>query len=234
MSDSRARELWGKKFDVVEEGLDEYQITEFVDELIQERDTLLEQRNSLLSYIRLTKKIVGMENEQRTDSGQQAEDRVASILSGVGEDIQPEVKTIEPEPKQVTRAELPKATEVMEVSEDHTLYQGEVELEIPPPVDPTELLQFERRLRDSFPLKIVSTDGSTAKGCLIIVLLTELQPLLQGLMKMPEVEKAIEELDTSSQTKWSLLENLRSTKGKRIVVTLRKGYIHGPIDGGTR
>ena len=59
MSNNEARELWGRKFSVVEEGLDEGEITEFLGELIQQRDTLLEQINSLLSTSGFTKLWVG-------------------------------------------------------------------------------------------------------------------------------------------------------------------------------
>ena len=98
-----------------------------------------------------------------------------------------------------------------------------MELQILPPVDTTELFHFERRLRNSFQLKILGTDGSPSKGSLIIALLTEPQPLVQGLKQMPEVEEAVEELDTSSKVKEGLLWRFRSTQGKRILVTLGKG-----------
>lgn len=217
MSDSKIRKLWGRKFDVVEEGLDESQVTEFVDTLIQERDTLLEQRDSLLSYIRLSKKIVGMQDELPSSSGQQA-----GIVTEVGQDTQPKVETTEL--KQAMQPVLAEATKIAEASkEGYALYQGEVELQILPPVDTTELFQFERRLRNSFELKILGTDGSPSKGSLIIALLTEPQPLVQGLKQMPEVEEAVEELDTSSKVKEGLLWRFRSTQGKRILVTLGKG-----------
>lgn len=222
MSDSKIRELWGRKFDVVEEGLDESQVTEFVDTLIQERDTLLEQRDSLLSYIRLSKKIVGMQDELPSSSGQQAENTAAGIVTEVGQDTQPKVETTEL--KQAMQPVLAEASKIAEAGkEGYALYQGEVELQILPPVDTTELFQFERRLRNSFQLKILGTDGSPSKGSLIIALLTEPQPLLQSLKQMPEVEEAVEELDTSSKVKEGLLWRFRSTQGKRILVTLGKG-----------
>ncbi len=217
MSDSNGRELWGRKFDVAEEGLDEGQVTEFVDELIQERDTLLEQRDSLLSYVRLSKKIVGMENEQTGSSRQQAENMAARTVTEVGQGIQPKVETTELEQ---TTPVLPEATEIAGAGKEETaLYQGEVELAILPPVDAAQLLQFERSLRNSFELEILSTDGSPSKGSLIIALLTEPQPLLRGLKQMPEVE----ELDTSAQAEGILPSRFRNKPGRRIWVTLNKG-----------
>ena len=115
------------------------------------------------------------------------------------------------------------ATRIAEVSrEAPVLYQGEVELEILPPADATEVLQFERRLRNSFEFKLLSTEGSPSKGSLVTLLLTEPQPLLQGLKQMPEVRGAVEEPIISSQEKGRLRSRFKSKGGKRILVTLGK------------
>ncbi len=242
MKDSRIKELWGKKFNVVEEGLDEDEVTEFVDELIKERDTLLEQRDSLLSYVRLSKKIVGMENEQKMDSGQktgdvaykvesevaqdiQQESRASRIVAEVEQGIQSEIKTTE-----LAQSVLPSVVEAAEVGEEAALYQGEIGLEIQPPIDAFELIEFERRLQDSFQLKILSTDGSPSRGCLIVVTLAEPQPLVQGLNQMPDVEKAEEQPGDSSHIKGSLFENFKGEKRKRILVTLIGSSINKSID----
>lgn len=222
MGDSKGRKLWGKKFDVVEEGLDESQIAEFVDELIRERDTLLEQRDSLLSYIKLSKGTVEREDKQTGSSGQQAENREAGIVTEVEQDIQPEMETTELE--QAMQPMLPEAMQAMEEGgEESSLYQGELELAILPPVDEDGLLQFERGLLESFQLKILSTDGSPSKGSLIIVQIGEPQSFLQGLKQMPEVEEAVEELGTSSQVTGVPPWRFRSKQERRILVTLSKG-----------
>jgi len=219
MSHGKVRELRGRKFDVVQQGLDEGQVAEFIDELIQQRDTLLEQINSLLSYIRFSKSMVGKQDEPIGSSGQQVENRATGTVTEMDQDIQPAVETIEIE--QATPV-LPEATKAAEAGkkEEPALYQGELELAILPPVDEAGLLQFGRRLRNSFQLKILSTDGSPSKGSLIAVLLSEPQPLLQGLKQIPEVKEAVEELDTSAQVKGTLPSLFKNKQGERIWVTL--------------
>jgi len=129
---------------------------------------------------------------------------------------------VEPtELEQVTQSVLPEAIKATEEGkEDLDLYQGELQLAILPPIDEAGLLQFERRLRDSFGLQLLSIDGSPSKGCLILVLLNEPQPLLQGLKQMSEVKEVAEELDTSAQVEEVLPSLFKNKRGRRIWVTL--------------
>ncbi len=272
MSDREIRVLGGKKFDVVEQGLDEGQVAEFFSELVRQRDTLLEQINSLLSYIRVSKDMVGKGDEPAGSSGQQAEDGLAEIAIEAEQGIQPAMETAELEQmaqtalseastameavkedpalyqgeqaedrpagiaieaeqgihpametteiEQMAQTALPEASTAMEaVKEDPALYQGELELAVLPPVNAVGLLQFERKLRNSFQLKILSTDGSPSKGGLITVLVSEPQPLLQNLKQIPEVNEVGEELDISAQEK-GIPPLFKNKQGKRIWVTL--------------
>ena len=222
MNDGRIRELWGRKIDVVKEGLDQAQVAKFIDELIAQRGILLEQINTLLSYIRLSKGMVIKDDELTVSSEQQAENKIGRIVTETGQGIQPEVKTTELE--QATPLLPLEAVKASEVGgEKPALYQGEVELAILPPVNPVGLLQFQRTLRDSFQLNIMSTDGSPSKGSLITVLLGEPQPLLQGLKQIPEVKEAAEEPDTSTQIRGGLPSLFKSNQKKRIWITLGKG-----------
>lgn len=219
MSNNEVRELCGRKFSVVEEGLDEGEITEFLGELVQQRDTLLEQINSLLSYIRLHKLMGGKKDKLTDNSEPQAGNLATKTVTEAKKDVHPVMETAEPE--QVTQPVPPEANKAINAGEEEKppLYQGELELAILPPVDATGLLQFERKLRDSFQLQILRTAGSPSKGSLITVLLSEPQPLLKGLKQIPEVKDAAEELDTSAQAEGtSSLFN--SKQGKKIWVTL--------------
>jgi len=223
MSQSKVKTLWGRKFNVVKEGLDEKQVVEFVDEIIGQRDTLLAERRSLLSYIRPYKTNVEKEHKPAGNPGQEAKNMTAEAVTEAGQAAQPEAEATEPEK---TRPPVPLGAAGAEVSIDEaSLYQGEVELVIPPPVDAVKLLRFTRRLVDSLNLKIVSTEGSQSKGSLIIVLLDEPQPLLQSLRQMPEVEEAIKESDALSQAteipSWRFTSNQRG----KIWVTLSKGQL---------
>ena len=52
-------ERWGRRFKRANSGLDEEQITSFVNELIRERDMLLKQQEHIFSLIRLAEKAIG-------------------------------------------------------------------------------------------------------------------------------------------------------------------------------
>jgi len=218
MSKSRVKELGGRKFDVVEEGLDEEQVAAFIDELIQQRDTLLNQVNSLLSYIRFSKNMAGKENEPIGSSEQEAGNKAAGTVTGVSQNRQPVVEPAELEEE--SRSALPEAIKAIEGAEEPDLYHGELELAILPPVDPAKLLQFERRLRDSFELSILSMHGSPSKGGLITVRLSQPQPLLQSLNQIPGVKEAAEEIDTPIQVNGNLPSLFKNKHKRRIWVTL--------------
>jgi len=221
MSQDKVRERWGEKFNVVEEGLDENQVVNFVDELIQQRDTLEEQRNSLLTYIRLSRSLVAKKEESTEISNRQADNVMTDGVNRLDQGFQAVIEN--KEPNQVTPLLSPEATEAETDREKPVLYHSEVELAILPPVDVLALLQFERGLKNAFELKIVSMDGSPSKGSLITVLLGRPQSLLQGLKQMPEVEEAVDEMDTPSNVTTILPWRFISKQGARIWVTLRQG-----------
>ena len=221
ISEIPTRELWGRKFNIAQQGLDENQVIEFIDMLIQQRDTLLEQVNSLLSYIRLSKSMVGREEKLTSSSKQLDENETVKIVAEVVQDIQAEMKTTEPEP--VTQPVSPEATKAAETGkEDNTFYQGEVELAIQPSINAVELFKFQRMLLDSFQLKILGTNGSPSKGAIVIVLLNEPQPLLQALNQMTQVKEAVEDLSASAEIKGTT-PLFKNNQGKRIQITLNKG-----------
>ena len=97
MSESPIRELWGREFNIGQQGLDEQQVIDFVDALIQQRDTLLEQVNSLLSYIRLSKSMSAKDERLLSNSKHPDENEAAKIEAEVVQDIQAEMKPTEPE-----------------------------------------------------------------------------------------------------------------------------------------
>lgn len=222
MRNSRVKELWGRKFDVVKGGLAESQVVDFVDELIQQRDASLEEKESLLSCISLLKGVIRQAEKLISGSGRQAKSRAARAVTKVEQDTKSEVKAIES--KQVAPPALSETTRPDETigEKELTLYQGELELAIPPPIDATELLQFERRLRNSVPLRILGTDGSPSKGSLIIVFLGEPQPLVHSLKQIPEVKDVAEELDIPSEVKGRLIPCFKNGHRKRIWLTIGK------------
>ena len=228
MGNRKVSKLWRRRFDVVNEGLDESQVVEFVDGLILERDTLQEQVNSLLAYIGLSKRLVEGEGDIEGSSGEgvevevtDAENSLTNIAAEVWQDIQPEVESTES--GQVMESLLPKvAGAAAEGTGDSSLYQGELELAILPPLDATGLLQFEKRLQNSFQMRIIRTSGSPSEGSLITIWLNEPQSVLQGLRQMPGVKKAVEKLDASTIA-GGTSALLNNKHGERIWVILSKG-----------
>ena len=216
MSQNKVKNLWGRKFHIVKEGLDENQIADFVDEIMEQRDTLLAERKSLLAYIRPYKSAV---DKQEGSPGQQTENTATGIMTEVVPDTQPQMEATELD--QTMPPALPEVAEAETGQEEFTHYQGEVELAILPPVDAMKLLQFERNLVNSFDLKLVSIDGAQSKGVLITVLLNEPQPLLRALRQMPEVEEAKDgQTPIPSQISEVPPWRFRSNQGERIWVTL--------------
>jgi len=235
MINSRVKKLWGREFDLVEEGLDESQVVDFVEEFIQQRDACLEENKSLLSCIKLIKEVIRQVERLPSSGGRQAKSKVARTATKVEQDTQSEVGAIELEQdtqSEVGAIELEQAApsaslETARVDEtigekEMALYQGELELAIPPPIDAAELLQFERELRNSFPLRILGTEGSPSKGSLIIVFLGEPQPLVHSLKQIPEVKDAAEELDIPSEVKGMLMPRFKNGHRKRIWLTIGK------------
>jgi hypothetical protein len=223
-NDNKVRELWGTKFDVVKEGLAETQVVDFVDEIIRQQRALQEERDSLLACLRLIKGVIKHSEKLSSSDGQQAKSMTAEAVTEVEQDTQFEVKAIESD--QVAPPAPPEATaaaETVSASEKElVLYQGELELAIPPPVDAAELLQFERGLQNFLPLKILGTDGEPSKGCLIIIFLSEPQPLVHSLKQIPEVKDIVEDLDIPSEVKGTLIPRFKNKHRKRIWVTIGK------------
>jgi len=222
MISSRVKKLWGREFDLVEEGLAESQVVDFVEELIWQRDACLEEKKSLLSCLKLIKEVIRQVERLPGSSGRQAKNVAARAATKMEQDTQSEVGAIELE-----QAAPPASSETARVDEtigekEMALYQGELELAIPPPIDAAELLQFERKLRNSFPLRILGTEGSPSKGSLIIVFLGEPQPLVHSLKQIPEVKDAAEELDIPSKVKGMLMPRFKNGHRKRIWLTIGK------------
>jgi cell division septum initiation protein DivIVA len=78
--------------------------------------------------------------------------------------------------------------------ENSELYDGTVELVIPPPLAPTRLLKLVRQLRRNRQISVLNTDISLAKGARIKLFLRTRIPLLTILEAIPEVEKVSGEL----------------------------------------
>jgi cell division septum initiation protein DivIVA len=95
---------------------------------------------------------------------------------------------------EVKQAIPPSGQEGEGKEENSELYDGTVELVIPPPVAPTRLLKLVRQLRRTRQISILNLDVSLAKGARIKLFLRTRIPLLKILEAIPEVEKVSGEL----------------------------------------
>jgi len=109
--------------------------------------------------------------------------------------------------------------------DSNVLYDGQIELAMPPPVDMAQLIRFRRNLQSIKHLKVLRTTGSWNEGSIITALIDKPLPLIDLLIEMPEVEKAeLLVLDDDTDTHFDSGEAHEAKSGslpkKRIVVTL--------------
>ena len=74
MGTKMARQLWGRDFDIVKEGLDESQVAMFITELIGERDVLLQRQDHLSSLTKLAERTIAEADRLAEDIRREAEE----------------------------------------------------------------------------------------------------------------------------------------------------------------
>lgn len=101
------------------------------------------------------------------------------------------------------------------------LYDGNVELVIPPPIAPDRLLKLGRQLRHTPQIRALSLKGSLVQGVRIKLFLRARIPLLNILKAIPEVEKVSGGLKKANETHHTrqISDELSS---KSIVVVLKR------------
>ena len=128
---------------------------------------------------------------------------------------QPEMITEEPQ-----ELPTPVREEEEEKEEDLALYEGTVELAIPPPVGLDRMLQLHKNLRHIPQIEVMNLGVSRDKGITIRLFLDSPIPLLKLLGDLPEVEKALEPLRGAKNA------DSQKAAGKpplrKIIVTTRK------------
>ena len=83
MREKVARQLCGRDFDIVKEGLDASQVEELVTELVTERDTLLQRQEHLTSLTRLAERSVAEADALAKEIQKEAEDEARSQSSAI-------------------------------------------------------------------------------------------------------------------------------------------------------
>jgi hypothetical protein len=92
MGTKMARQLWGRDFDIVKEGLDESQVAMFITELIGERDELLHRQDHLASLTKLAERTVAeadkLAADIRKDIEEESRSQAAMILAKAEKEAQ--------------------------------------------------------------------------------------------------------------------------------------------------
>lgn len=107
-----------------------------------------------------------------------------------------------------------------EANEALALYEGTVEIAMPPPISLYQMLQLHERLRPIPNVRVLNLGGSVEKGITIRLLLEAPTPLVKLLKGMPEVEKAIDESESKDKSVPSRQGDTMLVK--RIIVSLSK------------
>jgi len=102
-------------------------------------------------------------------------------------------------------------------SESATLYEGNVELIVPPPLGLDKMLQLHKHLRNIPNTKVLNLGVASDKSITVRLLLESPTPLLSVLEDLPEVESAADDQHSVEATKSG-----EKTPVKRIIVTTIK------------
>jgi cell division septum initiation protein DivIVA len=122
---------------------------------------------------------------------------------------------------EVKQALLPSGHECEDKEETPELYDGTVELVIPPPIAPTRLLKFGRQLRHTRQIRVVGLKGSLTQGIRIRLFLRNRIPLLKLLETIPEVEKVTGELKKANEAH-NLAQTRDELSAKTILVRIKR------------
>jgi vacuolar-type H+-ATPase subunit E/Vma4 len=141
-----------------------------------------------------------------------------------------EAEPVKPEPIVHAKAERkikeaqkqpPPSEEKVEVKESPTVYEGIVELLIPPPLGLDRMLQLHKHLRNIPNIEVLNLGVSADKSITIRVKLenpTPLRSILEGLSEVGTTEDAPQDAEVTDSTK----KPGEKTPVKRIIVTTKK------------
>jgi len=122
---------------------------------------------------------------------------------------------------EVRQAVPPSGQEGRDKEKSSALYDGNVELVIPPPIAPDRLLKLGRQLRHTPQIRVLSLKGSLVQGIRIKLFLRARIPLLNILKAIPEVEKISGGLKKANETH-HIRQISDELSSKSIVVVLKR------------
>ena len=209
----KKKQLWGKDFDIVEGGLDEAQVVDFVNGLMEQQkapppDSV---RAVLKTAIADAEQIVASVKTRAQSEAQEEADRImaqANQKAGeIKENSNMAAETEEPDQLQEEAAVADSEKDIVErllkqqlveeragrhkteptKEESQSLYTGEVELTIAKPVNPGMVTKLYNYLQTTPEIKFVRTSGSWDRGTTITVVLDKPISLISVLSaKLPE------------------------------------------------
>jgi cell division septum initiation protein DivIVA len=198
-----------------------------------------EQANRIISEAKQKAEAVAWQARQILNAAKEKAEKEAPLIKQEAQQLRLKTKPLsESQLKAIPQADLKKShsdSGGMEVNqaippsgpeggnkeETPGLYDGTVELVLPPPIALTRLLQFGRQLRHTRQIKVMGLKGSLTQGIRIRLFLRNRIPLLKVLEAIPEVEKVSDELKkangahNASQTRDEL-------SAKNILVRLKR------------
>ncbi len=88
-----------------------------------------------------------------------------------------------------------------ETTENYTdLFEGTIELALPPPVALDQMLQLHKHLKEAPHVEVLNLGGSVEKGITIRILMDNPTPILNIIGDLPEVETVLEEHPDADKT----------------------------------
>ena len=120
-----------------------------------------------------------------------------------------------------SQKQLPPSEEKVESKEEPTLYEGTVELVIPPPIGLDRMLQLHKHLRNIPNIEVLNLGVSADKSITIKVTLEDPTPLRSILEGLPEVEMATDAPQDATMAIPTKKTGERAPV-KRIIVTTKK------------
>ncbi len=208
----KTRRLWGQEFNIVENGLGEEQVVNFVNNLMVELEAA--QRAA-------TARSAGAEAEAENETV-----RIIDPAKDKAEEVEGRAEISEVE--QGVPQEQPDGKETKHnlLEQDRqALYVGEVELAIDKPVDPKMVSILFTYLQTMPDIKLVHTSGSWDRGTTLTVMLDKPVPLI-GLIaaKIPEAEIVPELIERNGNGKGKQSLPLGGKKSvRKIRLAPRKG-----------
>ncbi len=144
-------------------------------------------------------------------------DHVAGIAAVTQATVMLEESVAEPAPSQTV-----KATKQEDVNKSSALYDGIVELVVPPPLGLDRMLQFHKHLRNIPNTKVMNLGVSSDKSITIRLELGSPTPLLDILAELPEVEEALETQQEGAEVTGTTHKTADKTPVKRILINTKK------------